>query len=502
MKNLKIGILVSSDLVPAYINRCIDVLQNFEEIQLTVLKINLPYERKTIREKFANFLFKSPLLLKPENIKLKSQLLTTSEGAKVDFVFSFNKFNSSVGENNTNIFYIQYFSNLTNKFSNFIASKTYYNESNIVISIYNHQGKLMISHRLKTHLHSYAKTFQLVLNDVPNLISDFIKRHDTNLIKSNFDDASLEIDNPIPLVSTYLKQIKNVLFHRYKNLFGSTIWNVGNINMPISEFVFNANSKVEIDWLEHSKGQNFQADPFGVFDANEEYILYEYYDSKKKKGIIKIKSSIHDKSDQIILETPYHLSYPFLFQFEDEWYCIPEQCQSNQLDLYKLDKSSRKLTFCKTIINEIAAVDPTILFYQDRWWLFCTDSNNKGADLRLNIYFANNPLDNWFPHSLNPVKTDISSARPAGTPFFYNGKLIRPSQNSSKSYGGSIIINEIVKLTTTEFLEIKLKQLNPNIFEGSYPDGIHTISSFGNCTLIDGKRIEYKFKHFLNRLLR
>ena len=145
---------------------------------------------------------------------------------------------------------------------------------------------------------------------------------------------------------------------------------------------------------------------------------------------------------------------------------------------------------------------PTILFYQDRWWLFSTDSNNKGADLRLNIYFANNPLDNWLPHSLNPVKTDISSARPAGTPFLYNEKLIRPSQNSSKSYGGSIIINEIVKLTTTEFLEIKLKQLNPNIFEGSYPDGIHTISSFGNCTLIDGKRIEYKFKHFLNRLLR
>ena len=360
----------------------------------------------------------------------------------------------------------------------------------------------MHSHCLKTHLHSYTKTYQSVLNELPNLISDFIKRHDTNLIKSHFDDASIEIDNPIPLVSTYLKQIKNVLFHRYKNLFGSTIWNVGKINMPISKFVFNENSNVNIDWLEPSKGQNFQADPFGIFQEKEEYILYEFYDSKKKKGNIKIKSSINDKLDKIILEKPYHLSYPFLFQFENEWYCIPEQCQSNQLDLYKLDKSSRKLTFCKTLINEIAAVDPTILFYQDKWWLFCTDSNNKGADLRLNIYFANNPLDNWFPHSLNPVKTDISSARPAGTPFFYNGKLIRPSQNSSKSYGGSIIINEIVKLTTTEFLEIKLKQLNPNIFEGSYPDGIHTISSFGNCTLIDGKRIEYKFKHFLNRLLR
>ena len=89
MKNLKIGILVSSDLVPAYINRCIDVLQNFEEIQLTVLKINLPNERKTIREKFANILFKIPSLLKPEKIKLKFNSIEDFEISKFDVVPKF-----------------------------------------------------------------------------------------------------------------------------------------------------------------------------------------------------------------------------------------------------------------------------------------------------------------------------------------------------------------------------------------------------------------------------
>ncbi len=502
MEKFKIGILVSSDKVPAYINRSIAILQNFKEIQLSALKINLPKETKTISDRISNYIFRSPLLLKPENIKLKFNPIEDFELAKFDFIFSFINKNSSIDENNTNIFYIQNFSNLTNIFSNFIASKIYNNESNIVISIYNSHGQAVLSHRLKTCLQSYTKTYQSILSDLPFLISDFLKRYDTISHKAYSDEHSVQSDSRIPLLKTYLNQIKNLLLLRYENLFGLTIWNVGKINMSLSEFAFNDNSVPHIDWLESIKGSNFHADPFGTIDKEEEFILYEYYDSKKKKGIIKIKSSINDKSDQIILEKPYHLSYPFLFQFEGECYCLPEQCQSNQLDLYKLDKSSRSLKFCKTIIKDVAAVDPTMLFYQDKWWLFCTDSNNKGADLRLNIYYADNPINDWFSHSLNPIKTDISSARPAGTPFYHEGKLIRPSQDSSKSYGGRIILNEIIQLSTNEFQEIELKQLNPDIFEGQYPDGIHTISSFGNCTLIDGKRIEYKFKHFLKRLLR
>ena len=43
--------------------------------------------------------------------------------------------------------------------------------------------------------------------------------------------------------------------------------------------------------------------------------------------------------------------------------------------------------------------------------------------------------------ALAAVKTDVRSARPAGTPFVYQGELYRPAQDCSRTYGGSIVIH-------------------------------------------------------------
>jgi hypothetical protein len=85
------------------------------------------------------------------------------------------------------------------------------------------------------------------------------------------------------------------------------------------------------------------------------------------------------------------------------------------------------------------------------------------------------------------VKTDVRSSRPAGTPFVHEGSLYRPAQDCSRTYGGRIALNRIVTLTSEDFLEEPVALIEP-VRSSRYPDGVHTVSAFGEHTLVDGKR--------------
>ena len=100
------------------------------------------------------------------------------------------------------------------------------------------------------------------------------------------------------------------------------------------------------------------------------------------------------------------------------------------------------------------------------------------------------------PHALNPVKMDVRSARPAGTPFIHKGVLYRPAQDCSNAYGGRIAINRVNRLTATEFDEETVKFIEPFI-DGPFPDGIHTLSAVGDITLVDGKRERFIWQAFI-----
>ena len=90
-------------------------------------------------------------------------------------------------------------------------------------------------------------------------------------------------------------------------------------------------------------------------------------------------------------------------------------------------------------------------------------------------------------HARNPVKYDVCSARSGGTPFVYRGQLYRPGQDCSETYGGAVRLNRITRLTPQEFAEETAAVVRPDP-KGPYPSGLHTLSAFGDWTLIDGKR--------------
>jgi hypothetical protein len=67
-----------------------------------------------------------------------------------------------------------------------------------------------------------------------------------------------------------------------------------------------------------------------------------------------------------------------------------------------------------------------------------------------------------------------------------DGKLCRPAQDCSRTYGGAVTINRVARLTPTEFAEAPVGRISPAA-DGRYGDGLHTICPVGRLTVIDGK---------------
>ena len=167
-------------------------------------------------------------------------------------------------------------------------------------------------------------------------------------------------------------------------------------------------------------------------------------------------------------------------------YCIPETYQANEVRLYRAVDFPSQWEQVAILVEGIAALDSTVFRHDDRWWLFCTDQTD-GSNSKLHVFYASAMEGPWEPHALNPVKTDIRSSRPAGTPFVHEGTLFRPAQDGSESYGGGVTMTRIDELTPTTFSEQIVNRVHPPA-SGRYRDGIHTLCAVGDRTVIDGRR--------------
>jgi len=125
----------------------------------------------------------------------------------------------------------------------------------------------------------------------------------------------------------------------------------------------------------------------------------------------------------------------------------------------------------------------------------------KNINLSLNIIliiavgylFYSNQLvtTDWVSHPLNPIVSDVRKARPAGDIFINNGKIIRPSQNSSNYYGYGMSMNEILILNENEYLEKTLENIEPN-WETNITR-THTFNHTKGLSVIDAKYLRRKF---------
>ncbi len=231
------------------------------------------------------------------------------------------------------------------------------------------------------------------------------------------------------------------------------------------------------------------ADPFLVEESGKYYLFFEAYDRLKRKGVLgyrEIGESYTGKIN-VIYECASHLSYPFIFKENGAYYIMPESSGCKELFRLKCVDFPDKWVKERVIARE-RIVDTTPVNYNGVDYYFSQRVIRPGLFDRVDLFYVKD--GKWCECKNNPVKIDAETARCAGRFFYFDGKLIRPSQNCGKEYGEKLNFNEVVSISADGFEEklwktLSASDINLNV-KNSF-SGIHTYNRLNNVEVIDLK---------------
>lgn len=238
---------------------------------------------------------------------------------------------------------------------------------------------------------------------------------------------------------------------------GDKKWSIG-IYTGASPFSLAAHALVENPVLSFADVSDvradFVADPFMIRKGGAWHMFFEVMDAESGLGKIALATSgdgLRWSYERVVLEEPFHLSYPYVFEWRGEYYMTPETLRPGVVRLYKADPFPLRWV-CLGAIVEGAHADPSTFRFDGRWWMFACPTPNKHDTLRL--YFADELTGPWAEHPLSPVvEGDHHVARPAGRVVVRGDGVIRYAQDCHPFYGTQVRAFEVTGLTRETYSE-------------------------------------------------
>jgi hypothetical protein len=239
----------------------------------------------------------------------------------------------------------------------------------------------------------------------------------------------------------------------------------------------------------------FVADPFMIQVGNTWHMFFEVMNVETGRGEIGLAKSVDGIRwgyQQIVLSEPFHLSYPYVFGVDGEYFMIPESHEANAIKLYRAVSFPTNWEPVKTIM-EGAWVDSSVLFLNGLWWLFTNPV--APANQILELFYGASIIGPWHRHPMSPlVCGNHRIARGGGRLIALDDRPVRFAQDCFPSYGTSIRAFEITILETSGYAEQELKG-SPILGPGSLPwnpSGMHHIDAHltnnGWLACVDGSR--------------
>lgn len=196
------------------------------------------------------------------------------------------------------------------------------------------------------------------------------------------------------------------------------------------------------------------ADPFMVKAGETWHMFFEVLLQEEEKGEIgwaTSKDGLLWNYRQIVLRESFHMSYPYVFCLDGDYYVVPETGQAGAIRLYRADPFPNEWTFIGAILEGVW-MDPSIFFFDGRYWMFASPAYG-----RLDLFYARSIDGPWRAHAMNPiVEGDIRIARPGGRVLVLGDKVIRFTQDGIPEYGTQVRAFEISGLTTSTYVEREL----------------------------------------------
>ena len=291
------------------------------------------------------------------------------------------------------------------------------------------------------------------------------------------------------------------LRERFKYFFNDVIyeWQLGVSKAPIQFFLIQPEMPA-ITWIV-SPRETLWADPFGLIRDGKYYIFYEEYIKKNKYATLNcmiLDEQLRTLDNKLIIDEGYHMSYPYLIQYQGADYMLPESSASDTLILYKCDSFPFKWHKEKVLLH-VPCIDTVLFFKDDYWWLIYCKEKGKIEDRDRIAYLRRNKefMEGWEDCAEIEIAHDLLNARGGGSVFEYEGELYRVTQNCTIDYGQSMVINKITNLSENDFKEEAVKKLK---IDSPLVTNFHTLSSLGSYALVD-RRVEVLYPKSIGSIL-
>jgi hypothetical protein len=211
-------------------------------------------------------------------------------------------------------------------------------------------------------------------------------------------------------------------------------WSLGYGSSKCYPEKMNIDSKA-IYSIEKLKAQNdstvFLADPFFVKEMDTFYVFFEHKKNKSNADI-GLLTSVDGKNYQYrgtVLSQKFHLSYPQVFKYRNDFYMVPESKQANAVLLYKAHRFPFDWKVCDTLIPNVQLVDPSIYLSDTLNIMVATDYAKN-----MYVYQADSLFGKWQLHK-KPIALIGTESRAGGRFFADKNGLILPVQDFSNGYG-------------------------------------------------------------------
>jgi len=241
----------------------------------------------------------------------------------------------------------------------------------------------------------------------------------------------------------------------------------------------------------------FVADPFMIQNETGCHLFFEVLNEQRNTGEIGYAFSGNGQQwhyRKIVLRERYHLSYPYVFSWNGHYYMIPECMKSGGIQ--------RVVTLVRRTRTVTAIVDPSIIHYRNRWYLFSYAMKQKS----LHLFTAAALEGPWTEHPKSPVLSGSPHfARPGGRVIEHGDSIYRYTQDEVPLYGSRVWAFRITELSETAYSEEAVADC-PVIQAGNQwwnSAGMHTVDPHQRDSgewfaFVDGFRIQHSMQNRKN----
>lgn len=298
-----------------------------------------------------------------------------------------------------------------------------------------------------------------------------------------------------PFIRQYVKIPDRVIIKgrklksHIKDLLIKEEWNIA-IRKKNEKFLWEIDGESKTFVVLPNTIRYWAADPFMISVGEKDYLFFEMFDRLKSKGLIGYREINNNKIGKmkIAYEAKRHLSFPFIFKHNDEYYMMPEYSEGKELFLLKATHFPDEWEKIESWMNGKRLVDSALLNYGGNHYLLTQELKSGYSSAELSVFTQRD--GEWVSHKKNPVVKSFANSRLAGKTFLEKNQLIRVSQDCQDGYGTKLHFNNILKLSENEYEEEMFRTISvDDIMVDSKESfcGIHTYNFDERYEVVDLK---------------